>query len=170
MCSDWHASEDVAQDALVAIHRRWPGIDNAGRTGYARTVVAHLVIRELGRRGRSNEEPRDEGAGAYEEEHWVDRITVRDAMAYLSARQREIVTLRFWNALSTREVAERLSLPAGTVRSDLTRAYAILRMLLQESFPSPDVNGNAEPGCTEDHGLSQGFLTRMRPLTWENDG
>ena len=35
-------------------------------------------------------------------------------------------------------------MPAGTVRSDLTRAYAILRLLLQESFPPPDVNGHVE--------------------------
>src|ERR1039457_1367438 len=144
MCGDWHASEDVVQDALVAIHRRWPGLDNAGRISYARTVVAHLVIRDLDRRGRPKEEQRDEEAGACEEEQWVDRLTVRDALAHLSARQREIVMLRFWNALSTGEIAERLSMPAGTVRSDLTRAYAILRMLLQESFPSPDVNGHVE--------------------------
>jgi RNA polymerase sigma factor (sigma-70 family) len=142
MCGDWHASEDVVQDALVAIHRRWPGLDNAGRISYARAVVAHLAIRELGRRGRPKEDPRDEEAGACEEEQWVDRLTVRDALAHLSARQREIVMLRFWNALGTGEIAERLSMPAGTVRSDLTRAYAILRMLLQESFPSPDVNSH----------------------------
>ena len=47
MCGDWHASEDIVQDALMAIHRRWPGLDDAGRISYARTVVAHLVIREV---------------------------------------------------------------------------------------------------------------------------
>jgi RNA polymerase sigma factor (sigma-70 family) len=145
MCGDWHASEDVVQDALVAIHRHWPGIDDSGRISYARTVVSHLVIREWGRHGRPNQDPQDETeAGAYEEEQWVDRVTVQDAVAHLSARRREIVMLRFWNALSTGEIAERLSLPAGTVRSDLTRAYAILRTLLQESFPSHDVNGPFE--------------------------
>lgn len=136
MCGDFHASEDVVQDALVAIHRNWLRIDDAGRTSYARTVVAHFVIRECGRRGLPKEDPRDEEAEPCEEEQWVDRITVRDAMAHLSARQQEIVMLRFWNALGTGEIAERLSMPAGTVRSDLTRAYGTLRMLLQESFPS----------------------------------
>jgi len=144
MCGDWHASEDVVQDALVAICLRWPGLDKAGRLSYARTVVAHLVIRELGRRGRLKEDPRDEEAGGCDEDQWVDRITVRDAVAHLSAQQREIVMLRFWNALGTGEIAERLSMPAGTVRSDLTRAYAILRMLLKESFPAPGVNGHVE--------------------------
>ena len=142
MCGDWHASEDIVQDALMAIHRRWPGLDDAGRISYARTVVAHLVIREVRGRGRFKEDRLDEEAGACEEEQWADRLTVRDALAYLSARQREVVMLRFWNALSTGEIAERLSIPAGTVRSDLTRAYATLRMLLQESFPPPDVNGH----------------------------
>jgi RNA polymerase sigma factor (sigma-70 family) len=144
MCGDWHASEDVVQDALVAIHRRWPRLDNAGRVSYARTVVAHLVIRELGRRRQLKEDPWDEDAGACEEELWADRITVRDAVAHLSARQREIVMLRFWNALGTGEIAERLSMPAGTVRSDLTRAYATLRLLLQESFSSLRTSGHVE--------------------------
>lgn len=110
----------------------------------ARAVVAHLVIREVRRRGRFKEDRQDEEAGAREEEQWADRLTVRDAVARLSARQREIVILRFWNALSTGEIADRLSIPAGTVRSDLTRAYAILRMLLQESFPLSDANGRVE--------------------------
>jgi RNA polymerase sigma factor (sigma-70 family) len=144
MCGDWHASEDVVQDALVAIYPRWPGLDNAGRISYARTVVQHLVIRELGRCGRLKEHPRDEEAGGCEEDRWVDRITVRDAVAHLSPRQREIVMLRFWNALGIREIAERLSMPAGTVRSDLTRAYAILRMLLQESLPSSGSSSHVE--------------------------
>lgn len=137
MCGDWHASEDVVQDALVAIHRYWPEIDNAGRISYARAIVSHLVIREWGRRDRRKEDPRDETeAEASEEEKWVDRVTLRDAVAHLSVRQREVVMLRFWNALTTGEIAERLSLPAGTVRSDLTRAYAVLRTLLEGSFPS----------------------------------
>jgi RNA polymerase sigma factor (sigma-70 family) len=144
MCGDWHASEDIVQDALMAIHRRWPGLDDAGRISYARTVVAHLVIREVGRRGRSKEDRWGEEAGACEEEQWADRLTVRDAVAHLPARQQEIVRLRFWNALGTGEIADRLSMPAGTVRSDLTRAYATLRMLLQENFPPPDVNGHVE--------------------------
>lgn len=155
MCGDWHASEDVVQDALVAIHRRWQGLDNAGRISYARTVVTHLVIRKLRGRGQSEEDPLDEKAGVCEEERWVDRITVRDALAHLSARQRKIVMLRFWSALGTGEIAERLSMPAGTVRSDLTRAYGVLRMLLQESFLSPDVNGHAEvPAGCQLEGLS----------------
>jgi hypothetical protein len=32
MCGDWHASEDIVQDALMAIYRRWPGLYDAGPT------------------------------------------------------------------------------------------------------------------------------------------
>ena len=78
MCGDWHASEDVVQDALMAIHRRWTGLDDAGRISYARTVVADLVIREVGRRGRSKEDRRDEEAGACDPGcagRWLGRIS-----------------------------------------------------------------------------------------------
>lgn len=162
MCGDWHASDDVVQDALVAIHRRWPALNDAGRISYARTVVAHLVIREVGRRGRRKEEPWDEEVGACEEEQWVDRITVRDAVAHLSARQRKIVMMRFWNTLGTGEIADRLSMPAGTVRSDLTRAYAVLRILLQNSFPSPAINGHAD-----DPAGGQLEVQLLGPVTWQ---
>ena len=39
---------------------------------------------------------------------------------------REVVVLRYWEKLSTEEIAMRLGIPSGTVRSRLTRADGIL--------------------------------------------
>jgi RNA polymerase sigma factor (sigma-70 family) len=39
---------------------------------------------------------------------------------------REVVVLRYWEKFSTEEIAVRLGIPAGTVRSRLTRADGML--------------------------------------------
>ena len=69
-----------------------------------------------------------------EEEKVVDRLVVWNALHDLSARQQRVVQLRFWGGLSTAEIARLLGMPAGTVRSDLTRAVAQLKGVLGASF------------------------------------
>jgi RNA polymerase sigma-70 factor (ECF subfamily) len=57
------------------------------------------------------------------------------AVAGLSEAYRQVILLRYYGGLSCAEVAERLSLPLGTVTKRLSRAYAMLR----ESLESVDV-------------------------------
>jgi RNA polymerase sigma factor (sigma-70 family) len=70
-----------------------------------------------------------------EEEEVANRLAVKDAIASLPARQRNAVYLRYWEGLSCRSIAQILHVPAGTVRSDLTRAIVRLRDVLRVSFP-----------------------------------
>ena len=48
---------------------------------------------------------------------------------------REVVVLRYWEKLSTEEIAIRLGIPAGTVRSRLTRADGLLARKLASLLP-----------------------------------
>lgn len=48
----------------------------------------------------------------------------------LPHRQRQVVVLHFYEDLSLVEIAEMLGVPAGTVRSDLHRAFAALKRRL----------------------------------------
>ena len=57
----------------------------------------------------------------------------RDLLAGLPARQREVLDLRFVVGLSYAEIAARLDIPLGTVRSRIHHAVALLR-----SQVSPD--------------------------------
>lgn len=60
------------------------------------------------------------------------RRAVIDAMAALSSRDREVLTLYAWEGLSYEEVARALDVPVGTVRSRLARARQRLAGLVNE--------------------------------------
>jgi RNA polymerase sigma-70 factor, ECF subfamily len=57
-----------------------------------------------------------------------------EAMAHLPQRQRSVLELRYLGQRSTKEVAELLGIPRGTVKS---RAYAGMA-ILQKAFPGDD--------------------------------
>jgi RNA polymerase sigma factor (sigma-70 family) len=57
----------------------------------------------------------------------VDRLLLADAIATLSPRARSVIELAFWSDLSQTEIAARLDLPLGTVKSDMRRALQRLR-------------------------------------------
>jgi RNA polymerase sigma factor (sigma-70 family) len=59
-----------------------------------------------------------------------ERIRVREALADLSAEQREVVTLMYYDGLTQTQVSERLSLPLGTVKSRCLLAMRRLRAAL----------------------------------------
>jgi RNA polymerase sigma-70 factor (ECF subfamily) len=59
-------------------------------------------------------------------------MAVRDALARLAPAQRELVRMAYFDQLTQKEIAERLGLPLGTVKSRTFHALKELRGLLQE--------------------------------------
>ena len=57
----------------------------------------------------------------------ADRLLVAHALEQLPERARQVVELAFYSDLSQTEIAERLDLPLGTVKSDMRRALQRLR-------------------------------------------
>jgi RNA polymerase sigma-70 factor, ECF subfamily len=57
---------------------------------------------------------------------------VRAALLSLTPERRHLITLAFLRDLTHQEISERLSLPLGTVKSHLRRAFAQLRAQLEE--------------------------------------
>jgi RNA polymerase sigma-70 factor, ECF subfamily len=65
----------------------------------------------------------------------ADRQAVRQALEELPVHFREILLLCEVEEMSYQEIAETLSIPAGTVMSRLFRARKALRSLLQQKLP-----------------------------------
>ena len=66
------------------------------------------------------------------------------ALNELSEVQREIVLLHDWEGWKHREIAERLDLPSGTVRSHLHFARKALRHALQDVPGVPEMTRKAQ--------------------------
>jgi RNA polymerase sigma-70 factor (ECF subfamily) len=58
---------------------------------------------------------------------------VRAALLSLTPERRQLVSLAFLRDLTHQEIADHVSLPLGTVKSHLRRAFAQLRVLLEEA-------------------------------------
>lgn len=132
LVDDLASAEDVVQDAFAGLVKAWDrlGTDAAMRA-YLRTSVVNASRSMLRRRrtARSYVPPlRPPEAGADEaallsEEH----SAVIVALGTLPPRQREVLMLRYWSALSEGEVAETLGISTGTVKSTTSRGLAALR-------------------------------------------
>jgi RNA polymerase sigma-70 factor, ECF subfamily len=59
---------------------------------------------------------------------------VRDGLATLPEEQRHVLILSFYDGLSHGEIAERLGLPLGTVKSRIRLAFRHLRGALGEDL------------------------------------
>jgi RNA polymerase sigma factor (sigma-70 family) len=115
-------AEDIVQTAFAAAHRRWSRLDDP--LAYLRRVVVNRAQDHHRRRYRRRPVP--EGAVTHQpeiDETWAELVR-------LSAPQRAVVVLRFYEDLPLTDIARLLDRPEGTVRSDLHRALAQLRRTL----------------------------------------
>lgn len=69
---------------------------------------------------------RDTAAGA-------DQGRIRQVLGALSPEQREVLLLGYFEGLSSSEIAERVGVPLGTVKSRVAAALAALRNALSDS-------------------------------------
>jgi RNA polymerase sigma-70 factor (sigma-E family) len=135
MTGDARDAEDLVQETLLRVARRWNrvrGMDHPA--AYARRVLINLVLHEAGRRSRQRAElwAQDGGAEAADESaaralrEVEDLAEFRWALAQLPARQRAVLVLRYWADLPVAEVAGILGCSEATVTSTASRAAARL--------------------------------------------
>ena len=119
------AAEDAVQEALLrAWERSENGMEVESLSAWVAAVSLNLarsglrrVIAERKARGRLDVRatpPRDPDA--------AQRVDIERALATLPRRQREVVVLRYYLQMGTREVASTLGIQEGTVKSTLSRA------------------------------------------------
>jgi RNA polymerase sigma-70 factor, ECF subfamily len=142
------AAEDVLQDVFIQIWEKAPLYDAAlGKPlTWALTLTRNKAIdrlRSTQRRNRLQEDVQRESEifEQFDERSSFDAFAsaetsqmLREAIEKLSGDQRQVIELAFFYSMTQTEIAERLSLPLGTIKARIRRGMIKLRDLI-----SPDL-------------------------------
>lgn len=129
---DRHLAEEAVQDAFVRLIGQWPKVSRYDdpeawlrkvALGYASNRLRKVRngLRAALRHGAPRDVPALSG----------DAIDLRRALAALPRPQREVIVLQNLG-YSVDAIARELGVPAGTVKSRLSRARAVLAPMLRE--------------------------------------
>jgi RNA polymerase sigma-70 factor (ECF subfamily) len=96
-----------------------------------------LVRREERRRAEPLDETLEPAGEETDESAWLrlERERVQTALRQLSDQQREALELAYYGGFTQSELAERLGLPLGTIKSRMFAGLARMRELLAEATP-----------------------------------
>lgn len=132
-------ADDVLQDCLIDLHRRWERINREGSSplAYAARVMGSKASNyrraSWARRVFLTAEPASMDLAVGDTSGEVDaRLAVSDALRQLNRRQRQIVAMHYLLDMPVAEIAGELQRPISSITSDLTRARQRLRRALMQ--------------------------------------
>ncbi|MGK2927988.1 MAG: RNA polymerase sigma factor, partial [Acidimicrobiales bacterium] len=132
---DVHAATDAADEAMVRALERWPRV-RAMTSSEAWTYRVGLNVVRRRHRRRQTETRAIDTLTAGRDTHVPgidgDLLALRDAVADLDRRTREVIALRYVAGLTEPEIADLLGTKPGTVSSLLSRARTDLRRRLED--------------------------------------
>jgi RNA polymerase sigma-70 factor (ECF subfamily) len=142
--ADRTLAEDVVHDVFLEAWHHAREFD-AGRGTVRAWLVTRMRSRALDRRGKVQRTARVAESAARESQPsaspegivGADRERVRRGVAGLPDELATIVDCAYFEGLSASEIAERLGLPIGTVKSRLARAIATLRAQIRPEREAP---------------------------------
>jgi RNA polymerase sigma-70 factor (sigma-E family) len=142
---DLGEAEDLVQETLFAVARRWPRVRRMERPiAYARRILVNRAMSGASRRTRRRQELAasmpSEHADAAASRHATEtggageidgRGELMAALAALPPRQRAVIVLRYFLDLPEAEVAAAMKCSLGTVKSTASRALARLEQTMR---------------------------------------
>jgi len=135
------AAEDIAQDVLEQVYKRWPSLREDSLLAYAHAAVVNRARSVGRRRAVANKFSAILATPEFSADDQVGDPWLWRHVQSLPRRQREVVVLRYWCDLTEAEIAKVLGVSAGTVKSSAHRALAQLGRAVREG--AAVVNGDA---------------------------
>jgi RNA polymerase sigma-70 factor, ECF subfamily len=138
--ADASAAEEVTQEAMVQVWRNADQFDRskASASTWIFTIARNLSIDAFRRARRPSFDPSDpafipdgEMLPDLQLERAETEQRVRLVMNSLSPNEKRVLILSFYENLSHGEIAERLGIPLGTVKSRIRLAFAKIRTALE---------------------------------------
>jgi len=142
MLGDTVFSEDIGQEVFVKLFYSLPDFRGEAKLStYIQKIAVNLTLNEIKRRKRffsmfsqkGNDEMHEFEVPDYETEERRDASElVNKALMKMDPKFRVIVAMRMLQGYSTKETAEILDLPLGTVLSRLSRAQEQIKSILKK--------------------------------------
>ena len=141
---DERLAEDAVQEAFLALWRTAAAFraERAKASTWILTLVHRRAVDLVRREERRRAEPLGDDATSAasestEEAAWLrfERERVQAALRQLPDVQREAIELAYYGGFSQSELAERLGVPLGTIKSRMFAGLARLRELLDDAAP-----------------------------------
>ena len=130
-------AEDATQETFAAIWRSAAGYrpERGAVEPWLWAIARNAIVDETRKRSEPPAEAEDvpsgePGPSEQAELEWV-RWRVHSALAELPEHQRTLIELAYWGGLSQAEIAARLSMPLGTVKTRTRAALGRLAALLE---------------------------------------
>jgi RNA polymerase sigma-70 factor (sigma-E family) len=152
MAGDRGEAEDLVQECLLRLARKWPRVRSMEHQGaYARRVLFNLILDGGPQRARRRTELPEsqatdgdggEGRATAAVEARVDLV---QALGGLPARQRAVLVLRYFADLPAGEVGLVLDCSPGTVKSSASRGLVRLREALDPAATPDDTADDTSP-------------------------
>ena len=138
LTGDRHAAEDLVQETLVRAAQHWSRVEPATADAYVRRILYTRSV-DAWRWRRHQPDPVDRaghdadearvGAGA---DAVATRLTLAEALARLTPRQRAVLVARFYEDRTETDAARVLGCSVSTVKSQTRHALERLRVLAPE--------------------------------------
>ena len=134
-------AEDAVQEAFLAVWRSAGAFlaEQGKPSTWILTLVHRRAVDLVRREERRRADPLDDTdqptGEATDEEAWLraQRQVVQEALRKLPPEQREAIELAYYGGFTQSELAEKLGLPLGTIKSRMFTGLKRLRELLAES-------------------------------------
>lgn len=148
-------AEDLTQQVFVEAWRARERYDplRGALPAWLLTIARHRAVDRLRAAGRRLEDPAvvaddvGEAVADAEIDRVADRLVLAAALRSLPPTQREVLELAFFDERSHTEIAERLGMPLGTVKSHIRRGLDRLRRSLEEETAGGSPHRPAHPGA-----------------------
>ncbi len=132
-------ADDVTQEVFISAWRARERFDPAkgSLAGWLTTITKNRVIdnvRAAKRHSdrRSGAEPQDVPSKS-EIDQIAERVLIADALRRLPEMTRRVIVMHYFDGLAHRQIAEKTSLPLGTVKSTIHRGLAKIRCQLESA-------------------------------------
>jgi RNA polymerase sigma factor (sigma-70 family) len=137
MTQDHHMAEDLCQETFM---KGWIKLkrlkEHEAFPGWIATIARRTCLNAIEKRNRKKEVGEEESVlvnlnPTMPPSYHPARVILEEAISRLSLRDRQLITLSYFQELSSAEVANIMDIPSGTVRVYLMRAREKLKAILK---------------------------------------